>query len=90
MPTTLIDWAVAIPVGLIAVAIPLALLVWMWPGIVAAGAFGVAVFFVVLTVGMLMSALCLWVGAPLVFVLAALLAVVFSAVRGLYRMALDY
>jgi len=87
MPTTLAEWAVAVPVGLIAVAIPLALLVWLWPAIVAAGMFGVAVFFVVLAVGMLMAALCLWLGAPLVFVLAALLAVVFSAVRGLYRMA---
>jgi len=86
MPTTPVEWALAVPVVLVAVAIPLALVVWLWPVIMAAGVFGVAVFFVVLAVGVLMSALCLWLGAPLVFVLAALLAGVFSAVRGVYRM----
>jgi len=85
MPATPVEWALAVPVGLLAVAIPLALVVWLWPVIMAAGWLGVAMFFVVLAAGLFISGLCLWLGAPLVVLTALLLAGLFSALRGLSR-----
>jgi len=86
MPATPVEWALAVPVGLLAVAIPLALVVWLWPVIMAAGWLGVAVFFVVLAAGLFISGIILWLGAPLIYLTALLLAGLFSAMRGLWRM----
>jgi len=85
-PADPLEWALAAVLWPLALAVPVALVVWLWPVIVAGGAFGVAVFFVVLAAGLFISGIILWLFAPLIFVTAALLGGVFSALRGVYRM----
>jgi len=85
-PANAIEWALAVPVWLTALGIPVALLVFTWPVIMAAGMFGVAVFCVVLALGFIVAAVLLWLFAPLVTLTAVLVAGFVSAMRGLYRL----
>jgi len=86
MPANPLEWSLAVPAGLAALAIPVALVVWMWPVIVAAGAFGVAVLGVTLAAGLFISTVFLWLFAPLVTLMAVLVAGFVSAMHGLYRL----
>jgi len=85
-PANAIEWALAVPVWLTALGIPVALLVFTWPVIMAAGMFGVAVFCVVLALGFVILTCVLWLFAPFLTLTLMLAAGLVDAVRGLYRL----
>jgi len=84
-PDNAFEWLFAMFVWFAALAIPVALLVLLWPAILVAGMFGVFVFCLTLTAGFVIAAVFLWLFAPLAFLAAALLTGLFSTARSLWR-----
>jgi len=84
-PDNAFEWLFAMLVWFAALAIPIALLVLLWPAIMVAGMFGVFVFCLTLAAGFVIAAVFLWLFAPLAFLAAALLTGLFSTARCLWR-----
>jgi len=73
------EWTLAVLLGLLAAAIPVAMVVWAWPAITS-GMFGPAVFFVTLAAGLFISTFVLWLFMPLAWLIAAILALCGAAI----------